>query len=105
VPTGYQPPQNYGGPPPGNGYGGGQAPYGGQQVSSLALQSQLADTGSHGSCLLQTEMKLKTECKYCLFRMPFMQAQALVLTLRFTDVRDKGRSDARQIMIVLYGST
>ena len=73
MPTGYQPPQNYGGPPPGNGYGGGQAPYGGQQVSSPALESCLADTGSHRSCLLQTETELKTERRNRLFHVPLMQ--------------------------------
>ena len=35
-----------------------------------------------------------------------LYAGALVLlTLRVTDIRDKGRNVARQIMIVLYGST
>ena len=41
MPTSYQPPQNYGGPPPGrgpyDGYGGGPPPYGGQQVGLARL--------------------------------------------------------------------
>ena len=40
MPTSYQPPQNYRGPPPGqgpyNGYGGEPPPYGGQQVNPPA---------------------------------------------------------------------